>query len=126
MSLPSPGRIPAFGAWVPREPTSPRKSGIFALPSTKLGWLSVWLMVAAVIMFVVNATVFMPSVVEIPWRTAILPFYAIAMVACGLAAGVGGMVAIVRKHERSWLVWLPVFLGADVILFVVGELDVPH
>jgi hypothetical protein len=67
-----------------------------------------------------------PSVVEVPWRTAILPFYAIAMVACGLAAGVVGLVAIVRKHERSWLVWLPVFLGADVILFVVGEFAVPH
>jgi hypothetical protein len=105
---------------------SGRGRGVFSLPSTRPGRWSVWLMVAFVVMFIINATVFMPSTVEIPLRTTILPFYGIAMLACGLAAGVVSLIAIIREHESSWLVWLPLLAGMFVLFFVAGELLVPH
>jgi hypothetical protein len=56
-------------------------------------------------MSIVNSTVFMRLSKDISWRQTILPFYGIFMMLCGLATLVVGLIAIVRNHERSWLVW---------------------
>jgi len=45
---------------------------------------------------------------------------------CGLAAGIVGLIAVIRRHERSWLVWLTILPGLLVLLFVLGEFLVPH
>jgi hypothetical protein len=103
-----------------------RAGGVLAMPSTKLGWWSVWLMVAFAVMFVVNQAVFMNLPESVPWRTSVLPFYGIAMLACGLAAGVTALIAIIRKRERSWLVWLPLLAGLNVVFLLVGEFAFPH
>ena len=73
----------------------------------------------------INSTVFMPATVLVPWRQVILPFYGIFMLLCGLAAGVLGLVALIRK-ERSWLVWLTMLPGLFVVFFILGEVLVPH
>lgn len=78
------------------------------------------------IFYIVNAAVFMPSTVEIPLRQVVLSFYGIFMLACGLAAGVVGLIAVMRRHERSCFVWLTVLLGLLVLVFVLGEFLVPH
>ena len=67
----------------------------------------------------------MPSLGDGTWRQSILPFYGIAMLLCGLAAGIVGLVAITRQHERSWLVWLTVLPLAWVVFMLVGELVLP-
>lgn len=46
----------------------------------------------------------MPSSSDAPWRHITLPFYGIFMLLCGLGAGVVGLMAMIRNHERSWLV----------------------
>jgi hypothetical protein len=97
-----------------------------AMPSTKLGWWSVALLATFAAFFIINATVFMPSTVEAPWRQAVLPFYGIAMMACGLAAGIVGLIAVIRRQERSWLVWLALLPGLMVVAFVLGEFLLPH
>jgi len=56
----------------------------------------------------------------------VLPFYGIVMLLCGLAAGLVGAIAIIRQHERSWLVWLTVLAGALVVVFLLGEFLIPH
>jgi len=96
-------------------------------PHTRLGWWAVWLMVAFVAMFLINAFVFMalPSLGDGTWRQTILPFYGIALLLCGLAAGIVGLVAITRQHERSWLVWLTILPLVWVVFMLVGELLVP-
>jgi hypothetical protein len=104
----------------------PLWQAIFSRPSTRLGRGSVWLAVAFVALFLVNAIVFAPSTVESPWRQAVLPFYALFMLACGLSAGIAGLVAVIQRGERSWLVWLAILLGLLVLLFLVGELLAPH
>lgn len=95
-------------------------------PHTRLGWWSVWLGAAFVVMFIINSTVFMPTSSDAPWRQVILPFYGISMLLCGLAAGIIGLIALVRQHERSWVVWLTILPGLLVLFFVLGEILVPH
>ncbi len=96
-------------------------------PHTRLGWWAVWLMAAFVVMFLINAFVFMsmPSFSDGAWRQVVLPFYGIFMLLCGLAAGVVGLIAITRQHERSWLVWLTILPLAWVLFMLLGEFLVP-
>ncbi|MBL7007058.1 MAG: hypothetical protein ISR78_08265 [Spirochaetia bacterium] len=63
---------------------------------------------------------------NVSWRTTILPFYGVFMILCGLSAGIIGTLAIVRKHEHSWLVWLAVLPGLFGLIFLLGEFLVPH
>jgi hypothetical protein len=95
-------------------------------PSTHLGWWAVGLAIAFIVMSIVNSAVFMRLSEDVPWRQTILPFYGIFMMLCGLASGVVGLIAIIRKHERSWLVWLTILPGTSALLFVLGEFLVPH
>jgi len=59
-------------------------------------------------------------------EASVLPFSGIAMLACGLAAGIVGLIAVMRRHEGSWLVWLTLLPGLMVIAFVLGEFLMPH
>jgi hypothetical protein len=77
-------------------------------------------------MFLINSFVFMPSSSDAPWRHIVLPFYGILMILCGLAAGIVGLIALIRQHERSWLVWLTILPGAFVLFLLLGEFLVPH
>lgn len=95
-------------------------------PATRLGWMAVWLGAAFLILWAINSTVFIPSTQDAPWRHVLLPYYGIIMLLCGLAGGVVGLIAILRNRERSWLVWLTLLPGAFVLLFLLGELLVPH
>jgi len=103
-----------------------RGRGFLSTPSTKLGRWSVGLAATFATLNIINATVFMPSIVEVPWRQTVLPFYGIAMMACGLAAGIVGLIAVIRRRERSWLVWLSLLNGLMVVAFVLGEFLAPH
>jgi hypothetical protein len=95
-------------------------------PHTRLGWWSVRLGVGFTVLFLINSFVFMPSSSDAPWRHVILPFYGIFMLLCGLGAGVVGLIAVIRQHERSWLVWLMIVPGLFVLFLLVGELLFPH
>jgi hypothetical protein len=95
-------------------------------PRTRPGWWAVGLMEAFVVMFVINSTVFMRLPGNAPWQHALLPFYGILMILCGLSAGIVGLISVIRKHERSWLVWLTILTCAFVLFLLVGEILVPH
>jgi hypothetical protein len=97
------------------------------LPRTKLGWWSVGLAAAFVVMFIVNVAVFGPSSGgDTAWRNVLLPVFAIGMLTIGVAAGVVALVAVIQKRERSWLVFLPLLPAAFVIFFLLGEFLTPH
>ena len=103
-----------------------RGRGFLSRPSTKLGRWSVALAATFVVLFIINSAVFMRLTQEAPWQQALLPFYGFAMLLCGLGAGIAGLIAVVRRHERSWLVWLTLLPGLLVIFLLLGELLVPH
>ena len=94
-------------------------------PSTRLGWWSVGLGAAFVAFYMISAAVFWRMPANTPWQP-LLPFYGIAMLLIGLAAGIVGLIAVIRQRERSWLVWLTTLLGLQVIVLLLGEFLVPH
>jgi len=106
--------------------TTKSSSSLWQRPGTRLGWCAVGLAMAFVVMNIINSTVFMRLSEDVLWRQTVLPFFGIFMMLCGLAAGVVGLIAIIRKHERSWLVWLTILPGAFTLLFVLGEFLMPH
>jgi len=104
-------------------------SSLWRRPNTLLGWWAVGLLAAFVVMFIINSVVFVPTSQGAStawWRQALLPFYGIFMLLCGLAAGVVGLIALIRKDERSWLVWLTILSCMFVIFLVLGEFLLPH
>jgi hypothetical protein len=103
-----------------------RKGHFFARPLTKLGWWAGSLMLAFVLLFLINSFVFMPPSTNALFPRTFLIFFGILMILCGLAAGVLGLVALIRNHEHSWFVWLAVLPGAFVLFLLLGELLVPH
>jgi hypothetical protein len=60
----------------------------------------------------------MTSMPEGTWQQAIGQVWPIPALLCGLAAGIVGLIAVIRRHERSWLVWLAM-LPMLMVLFVV-------
>ena len=102
-------------------------SQFFEKPHTKLGWRSVWLEAAFVVMFVINIGVFSLTTIAALWRGSILPFYGPIMLLCGLAGGIIGLIAMIRQHERSSFVWLAILTGLFVLLLVLHEaLELMH
>ena len=105
-------------------PDLPLWQSLWRRPSTRLGWWSIGLTGAFIVLMIINSLVFM-RLPETVWRPALI-FYGFAMLACGLAAGITALIALTRQHERSWLVWLPVLAGLFVIFLLLGEFLVPH
>jgi hypothetical protein len=85
-----------------------------ARPATKLGW---WSTALAGAFLLVILTIISGQVPRLWLRVA-----GAAMVLSGLAAGVASLLAVLRHRERSWLVLLPLFLGAFFLLIVAVEL----
>jgi hypothetical protein len=99
-------------------------------PGTRLGRWAVVLAGIFVLMFVINSIVFIPVFGQGPspalWLRTLLASYGILLMLCGLSAGVVGLLAVIRQHERSWLVWLAILPLAFVVFFLLGEFLVPH
>jgi hypothetical protein len=87
-------------------------------PSTRLGWWAVWLGAAFVVLYIITMAV-------IALRLTLPPVYGIFMLLCGLGTGIVGLVAVIRQHERSWLVWLTLLPGAFILFLLLGEFLVP-
>jgi hypothetical protein len=96
--------------------SSDRGRGFLSTPSSKLGRWSVALAATFAVLFIITAS----ASVKLPW------FYGIAMLAPGLAAGIVGLIAVIGRHERSWLVWLAMLPGLTMVAFVVSEFLAPH
>jgi hypothetical protein len=110
----------------PAKTQLPVTPGWRSLPRTRLGWWSAALTGTFIVLFLINAFVFMPASGDQPWRHLLLPFYGIAMLACGLAGGITGLLALTRRHERSWLVWLSQLPALWVVMMLLGEFLFPH
>ena len=94
---------------------------VFSLPGTRLGWYSVGLAAAFVVLLIINAAVFLPEPGVVAWREALV---GIVLLLCGTSGGVAALMALIRRHERSALVWLALLPGLFV-LFMIGESLVP-
>lgn len=95
-------------------------------PKSRWGWWAAGLAAAFLVMSILNSAVFMHLPEDLTWRQTLLPFYGITMVLCGLAAGVVGLIAVLREKERSWMVWCATLSGALTLFLLLGEFLVPH
>ena len=94
-------------------------------PSTRLGWWAIGLAIAFITMNIVNSAVFMRLIVDASMQPSAIPNFGMPILLCGLASGVVGLIAIIRKHERSWLIWLTILPGALALLAILHEFLVP-
>lgn len=100
-------------------------SGNFGgLPVTMPGRWSAWLGIAFGLMFISNLFINL-YFVRPASEPGLLVFYwlfVILMLASGVAGGIIGLMAIIKQHERSILVWMAVFFGLFVLLLILNEL----
>ncbi len=108
--------------------TRPLWRRILGLPSTRLGWWSLWLLVG----FLVFIALFQILVAsgerggETFFSNLRLSLMILLAAASAIAGGVAAAVAIFSRHERSILSILALLLGLFVTVFVLGEIIVPH
>jgi hypothetical protein len=100
---------------------SPTRRRVLDWPGTRLGWWAWGLAVLFFILMMFNGLVLMRMPENAALNAFVLPFYGIIMLACGIAAGVVGLLAMIKGHERSILVWFPVIFGLFVLLLLLGE-----
>jgi len=91
--------------------TNQSSSSLWQRPSTRLGWWAIGLAVASIVL-------------SFAW--SILPGGAIPSFICGLVGGVLALIAVIRQHERSWLVFLSILPMFSVLFFILGEFLIPH
>jgi len=100
----------------------------FEMPATRIGKWAMWLALAFAVGFGFNMVLvgaFGRS--EAPdWLDAVLPFWGVALMASGVAAGVLALIAALRYRERSWAVMIAMVPGGFAIAFLLGEVLVPH
>jgi hypothetical protein len=90
---------------------------ILGWPCTRLGWWSIGLGVSFEILWIL----FKPISKIAPWMQVVLPYYSKFMLLCGLAAIIVGLIAAIKSHERSWLIWLAILPGLFVLLSILVE-----
>jgi hypothetical protein len=105
------------------------------MPKTALGKWSVGLIVATALSLFVGASLTNVLYQSVPAGNSIMediarrPALALAMLA-GMAAGISacvtGLYAVIRRKERSILVYAATIIGALLLVFLIGELLFPH
>ncbi len=88
-------------------------SRVFRLPSSRLGWTAFATMVGSIVLVFVLAFTSEPGPDDPPaWQQVAF----VATLLCLLGSYVLGLVAVIRRGERSWMVLLPtVLLSATVV-----------
>jgi hypothetical protein len=109
-------------------PIGPRRPRIHVVPTTRLGLWAVRLLVAFVAGYVVGMSLAGAGQIggegafDNLWLTVPLMGVGLATVVAGVLAGVAAAFAIVRRGERSVLVFLPLLVLLFIAIFFVGEL----
>lgn len=83
------------------------------MPRTKLGWWSaeLSLLFTVLLVAVLNELIHFPGML---------------LMIMGIAGGVMTVIALIWKHERSWLLWLMLLPGLFAIVFTIGDILYPH
>lgn len=103
------------------------------LPQTTLGRWAVWLLVGSVVALaaffgaanlgVTGGETLLDQPID-AWLFLFVPILCTAVL--GVAGGAAAVLAVLRVHERSILLALPVLWATIVVLFALGEFVAPH
>lgn len=102
------------------------KPSFWRLPVTKSGWWAVALAIVYTLMGIVYMVVVLRLPANAPGTSTVVPNFVPLMMVFGLAAGVVGLIALIRNHERSWLAWLSILPGVTVLVLLLGDLLLTH
>ena len=100
------------------------------LPRSRAGRIVQWLMIVFVGLFVLNQLSVAlqndlrdTAVGQIATQMPVIVWMLVgfAMLGVGLTASIASLIAVIRHHERSWLLWLALLPGLFVVFLVVGE-----
>ncbi len=106
------------------EGRSTRSSSFLGMPRTRLGWWSIWLALAFLVLlgvFRVYASAVQiprPTFFSDPLNAALL----LGAAGAAIAGGITGVLAAVVRRERSFAILLSVLVGGFVLLWTIGEL----
>jgi hypothetical protein len=104
-------------------------------PITTLGKWSIGLIIAMPLLFVMGSSFTDSLYKSIPSGDTILadiaarPALALTMLAgmaSGILAFITGLLAIIKQKENAVLVYISSAIGALLVLFLAGEIIVPH
>ena len=101
-------------------PAGHRGATIHLLPGARLGFWAVRLLITFAALFVTLC-----ALVAAGQRGVWLVSLAIPLFLSGLLAGATAAIAVVRRGERSVLVFLPLAIGIFIAIFLLGELIGP-
>ena len=105
------------------------------MPKSNLGKWSVVLAPAMFVLFVVGTSLTNSLYEGVPAGGTIFadilsrPVLALSMLAgfgAGISALVTGLISIIKKKERSVLVYLSTLIGVGITLFLIAEFIFPH
>jgi hypothetical protein len=94
------------------SPHRPTWKSIVRLPSTQLGWWSIALALAYVILLLIPLAI---SGKELLGQTGILWIIRLKEL-CGWAVGITGLIAVVEKREHSVVVWIAMLPAASSLV----------
>jgi F0F1-type ATP synthase membrane subunit a len=93
-------------------------SSFLSMPTTVLGRWSAWLLVLSIVLVLVFNLVVLPAALPEMAENAV----GLTLFTCFLASGVTGFLAIVMKHERSWVAFLATVLFLAVLAMNLGPI----
>jgi hypothetical protein len=96
-------------------PHNPMWRRFHSLPKTRLGWWSV-VLTAAFLLYLFGLTIGVSAL-----EAENLPGIGLFMFGATLAAAATGLMAVLRRGERSILMIFPILLGVSALFFEVGE-----
>ncbi len=91
-----------------------------SLPSTGLGTWSAWLLSVSIVLVLVNNIAVMPLTERSASLELAQSAFNLAVFLCLGFAGATGLLAIISRHERSWVAFTSVLLLAIAVAFNVG------
>ncbi|MDP3630113.1 MAG: hypothetical protein Q8S43_04070 [Actinomycetota bacterium] len=88
-------------------------------PQTQLGWWAVGLMTVAGMSMLLNGPLFMSGLVRL--QGIGIPIYLGILGGSALGAALCSILAMTLKHDRSWLLYVPLAPAILIMLFLIGE-----
>jgi len=111
------------------EATTSHSMGFLTRPSSVPGRVSVILFIIAIVLIALNASVIDSLSLNGAVSSGVAIAFGIMVGICVLATGISGLIAIIFKRERSWVVFVAtvvplVVLGNEILqllFFISGE-----
>jgi hypothetical protein len=99
------------------------------MPTSKLGKVAVWLCSMFILAFVISQIFYMISMAtskNFIFSDNVLPYVIIAGFIAEIVAMILALICILKYKEHSGILYVIAIIGLVPIIFVLGELILPH